>query len=31
MVVIHQRLVLSKSTKGDQKGLITQGKYSQLV
>ena len=31
MVVIHQRLVRSKSTIGLQMGLITHGRYSQLV
>jgi len=30
-VTIHQRLVRSRSTSGDHKGLITQGRYSQLV
>ena len=28
---IHQRLVRNISTNGDHKGLITKGKYSQLV
>src|SRR4051794_20245033 len=28
---IHSRLVRNMSTKGDQSGLITQGRYSQLV
>ena len=30
-VTIHQRLVRSRSTSGDHSGLITQGRYSQLV
>ena len=31
MVTTHQRLVFSKSIKGLQNGLITQGRYNQLV
>jgi hypothetical protein len=31
MLTIHQRLVFSKSTNGLQNGLITHGKYNQLV
>ena len=31
MVTTHQRFVLNKSIKGLQKGLITHGKYNQLV
>ena len=31
MPVIHSRLVFSTSTTGLQNGLITQGRYSQLV
>ena len=27
----HQRLVFTRSTKGPQKGLISQGRYSRLV
>ena len=31
MIQIHQRFVLIRSTNGLQRGLITQGKYNQLV
>ena len=31
MIIIHQRLVFSKSTIGLQSGLITHGRYNQLV
>ncbi len=31
MLTIHQRLVFSKSTNGLQNGLMTHGKYNQLV
>ena len=29
--MIHERLVRIRSTSGDQSGLMTQGRYSQLV
>ena len=31
MAMIHRRLVLRMSTRGLQNGLMTQGRYSQLV